>query len=105
MIRNDNIVDEIIKIFNEAKQKNYDELILKMDLDKYIDSIIRLPERDLDEAYEDGKRDADEERWEEGREDGYHEGFEDGKEYVLSKINSFYDKVKDEAEELLGSLE
>lgn len=55
MIENSNDVDEILKIVNEAKDRNYDEIVLKMDLDRFLKNKYAEFYRQIDEAYEEGK--------------------------------------------------
>lgn len=55
MIENRNDVEEILKIVNEAKERNYDEIVLKMDLDRFLKRKYTEFYRQIDEAYEEGR--------------------------------------------------
>ena len=55
MIENIDDVEEILKIINEAKDRCYDEIVLKMDLDRFLKNKYTEFYRQIDEAYEDGK--------------------------------------------------
>ena len=101
IIRYEKEVDTIMSIIEEAKARSYDDTILKMDLDKFIDELMTTNSYKINEAYEDGKEFAYDDAFEDGREDGYDEGYEEGKQYVYSKLS----KLSSELSEILENIE
>lgn len=55
MIRHEKIVDRILSIIKEAQDRNYDEIVLKMDLDRYVDSLFADYQNKIDDAFEEGR--------------------------------------------------
>ena len=79
-------VDMILDIIEEAKNRGYSELVLKQDLNNFINRFYKEQSLEYDEEL----RWASEDSYDEGKEDGYSEGHSDG-----------YDEGKEETKEEL----
>lgn len=105
MVDFSNCVDRIFEIIKESKDRNYPEFVLRHDLNTYLQQLYKSSPDEINEAYEDGKRCAEEDFYDDGREEGYSEGFEDGKAYVIEKVKAYINKVEEDMDSFIEELE
>ena len=104
MYKVEEAVQEVKKIYEEAKTRKYDEFVLDYDLRTFINKLLSDTTEYYENYYEDSRDVAYDEGKEEGYDDGYYDGEkqgnEDGQRELLERISEFVIKLKTDWEVL-----
>ena len=73
-------VDNILKIVEEAKTRNYPDHVLRFDLNRYLQHVYKTTEEQFNEELELARQEAEDDVREEVYNDGYNEGQEDSQQ-------------------------
>lgn len=108
MFKYDTQIDDLLKIIREAETRNYSELVLKSDLDKFIYNLVHKYENSYEELYDDLNERIRDEVEDEVREDAYNDGYSEGEtegkreareefiELVANKMIELKSKIRDQ---------